>query len=466
MARAEPLAANPIASRFFAPIVRDWERPLTILRILAENILLIGSTLLISRWLSPDDPFGIEQQFPWLWLVPMLLALRYGTIDGVLGAGFILGSWLLPQPWGMTGGVVEPVFPQEFFLGGLVLVLISGQFADVWNGRLSRIRAANAYLDERLISLTRTHYLIRLSHQRLEQELLVRPVMLSDLLTELRPVTPEDAGELANADVLLRMLASSCELEGASMHKYAHDKLEGPGIANIGEAIDLNQDDPLVRMAMESRKLMHVQASDASLYESDYLICAPVIASSGDQLGVLVVREMPFFALNEENLQFITVLLGYYADGLAKSRAIHPIQTLRPNAPPEFALELVRMKRLFDSSHIDSSMIGFSFDVDHNGKAMFEHLRRIKRATDIAWELETPNRHVLILMMPMSGPPAVEGMLQRMEKAIRQQFDLSFDEARISVHSAGMSAAEPEWVLDDLLNRCGVEQQLYGQVAI
>ena len=466
MARAEPLAANPIASRFFAPIVRDWERPIALLRIIAENFLLVGITLLISRWLSPDDPFGVSQQFPWLWLVPMLTALRYGTIDGVLGAGLILGAWLLPHPWGMTGGIIEPVFPQEFFLGGLVLVLIAGQFADVWNGRLSRIRAANAYLDERLISLTRTHYLVRLSHQRLEQELLVRPVMLSDLLTELRPVTPEDAGELSNSDVLLRMLASSCELEGATLHKRVDGEFLVDPVASIGDPTELDTYDPLFRMCAESSKLMHVQASDASMYESKYLICAPVQASSGDFLGVLVVREMPFFALNEENLQFISVLLGYYADGLMKSRAIHPIQILRPTVPPEFALELVRMKRLFDTSNIESSIIGFSFQTEHNGKATFEHLRRIKRATDIAWEIETATRHVLILMMPMSGPPAVEGMLQRMENAVKQQFDMNFAEAHIGVHSAGMSAAEPEWVLDDLLNRCGVEQQLYGAISV
>lgn len=466
MARAETLTANPLSSRFFAPVLRDWERPIALLRIVAENFLLITIALGISRWLSPDDPFGIDQQFPWLWIVPMLLGLRYGTIDGVLGAGLILGAWLLPHPWGMTGGVIEPVFPQEFFLGGLVLVLICGQFADVWNGRLSKVRAANAYLDERLISLTRTHYLIRLSHQRLEQELLVRPVMLSDLLTELRPATPEDAGHLANADVLLRMLASSCELESASLHKYVNGSLESTAVARIGETNNLTANDPLVQMSLESARLMHVRGTDASLYESDYLICAPVVASSGDRLGVLVVREMPFFALNEENLQFIAVLLGYYADGLVKSRAIHPIQTLRPNVPSEFALELVRMKRLYDSSRIDSSIIGFSFQVKHNGKAMYEHMRRLKRGTDIAWEVETSTQHVLVLLMPMSGPPAVEGMLDRMEKVVKQIYFMSLEEAHISVHTAGMSSAESEWVLDDLLNRCGVEQQLFGSVAI
>ncbi|MGB7304427.1 MAG: PelD GGDEF domain-containing protein [Burkholderiaceae bacterium] len=460
MARAEPLAANPIASRVFAPIVRDWERPIELLRIVAENLILITAALIFSRWLSPQDPFGINSQFPWIWIVPVLLALRYGTIDGVLGAGVMLAAWLLPAPWGMTGGPNEPTFPQEYFLGGLVLVLVAGQFADVWNGRLSRIRAANAYLDERLVSLTRTHYLIRLSHQRLEQELLVRPVMLSDLLTELRPITPEDTGKLTNADNLMRMLAGSCELENAGLYRITNGVVDASPVSVVGEAFDLNDNDPLVTMALEQKQCVHVRAAEATLYHSSYLVCAPVRASSGDMLGVLVVRTMPFFSLNEENLQFITVLLGYYADGLAKSRAIHPIHTLRPNTPPEFALELVRMKRLYDTAAIDSSIVGFSFPIANNGQMYFDFVRRIKRATDIAWELETTKRHVLVVMMPMAGPAAVEGMLARIDGAIREQFEISLAEAKIGVHTAGMSAAECEWTLDDMLNRCGVDQQI------
>jgi hypothetical protein len=440
--------------------VRDWERPVELLRIMAENLVLITAALVFSHWLAPEDPFGINAQFPWIWIVPVLLALRYGTIDGVLGAALMLTAWLLPEPWGMTGGPNEPPFPQEYFLGGLVLVLVAGQFADVWNSQLSRIRSANAYLDERLISLTRTHYLIRLSHQRLEQELLVRPVMLSDLLTELRPITPEDSGRLTNADNLMRMLTGSCELENAGLYRVTNGVVESSPVSSVGETFELNTTDPLLTMAMEDKVCMHVRAAEATLYHSSYLVCAPVRASSGDMIGMLVVRTMPFFALNEENLQFITVLLGYYADGLMKSRAIHPIHTLRPNTPPEFALELVRMKRLYDSSAIDSSLVGFSFPVANNGQAHFEYLRRIKRATDIAWELETSKRHVLVLMMPMAGPAAVEGMLNRMDAAMREQFDMTLAEAKVGVHTAGMSAAECEWTLDDLLNRCGVDQQI------
>ncbi|HBD33431.1 MAG TPA: sugar ABC transporter, partial [Cupriavidus sp.] len=63
-----------------------------------------------------------------------------------------------------------------------------GQFGDVWNTRLARARAVNRYLDERLAALTKNHYLLRISHARLENDLLARPTTLRDTLSQLRAV--------------------------------------------------------------------------------------------------------------------------------------------------------------------------------------------------------------------------------------------------------------------------------------
>ena len=43
--------------------------------------------------------------------------------------------------------------------------------------------------------------------------------------------------------------------------------------------------------------------------------------STGRTHAVLVVEQMPFFSLQEENLQTLTVLLGYYADGISRIAA-------------------------------------------------------------------------------------------------------------------------------------------------
>ena len=131
---------------------------------------------------------------------------------------------------------------------------------------------------------------------------------------------------------------------------------------------------------------------------------------------------------------------------------------LRPSTPADFALELVRMKRLYDTAGIDSSLVVLSLGTRDADTSIYEHLRRSKRSTDLGWEIESSERRLIVLLMPMCGPAAVEGMLARIERSLRERFEVDFTRARIAVHTAGMSAAEAEWMLDDLLNRAGVRQ--------
>ncbi|MEZ5728657.1 MAG: hypothetical protein R3E48_12040 [Burkholderiaceae bacterium] len=73
-------------------MTRNWHHPLALMRIAGEGMLLVGLTLLLSHWLAPRDPFGIHAAFPWPWLTPLLLALRYGTIDGAFSVCLMLGA--------------------------------------------------------------------------------------------------------------------------------------------------------------------------------------------------------------------------------------------------------------------------------------------------------------------------------------------------------------------------------------
>jgi hypothetical protein len=81
-----------------------------------------------------------------------------------------------------VGGWLLSPFPRLYFLGGFILVLLTGEFSGLWMRRVRRAETLSNYLDERLERLTEQYYLLRLSHDRLEQELLTRPLTLRDAL--------------------------------------------------------------------------------------------------------------------------------------------------------------------------------------------------------------------------------------------------------------------------------------------
>ena len=419
-----------------------------------ELLLFMGATFAISLWLSPDDPFGIGAQFPWLWLMPGVLALRYGTVLGLLAGAIVLGVWFAQVP--LRVGAAPGDFPQQYFLGGLVLVLLCGQFSDVWHDRLRRVREVNHYLSERLAALTRSHFLLQLSHQRIEHELLVRPVTLRDLLGELRAASTRDPGELGGASFLLQLLSQSCELESASMHRVASGRAEAEPVAHIGEAGRLVTDDPLVVAALTHDRLAHVQSDQAAADVSRYLVCAPIEASNRETLGLIAVERLPFFALNQENLQLLTVLLGYYADGLRTRSLIRGIMALRADCPIEFALELVRLHTLKRQADIESALVAFVLPRSSETQNLAGQMRRMPRSLDMVWEVETPRHVVMVNLLALSGPAAVEGFLSRIESLLRAQFETDFSQSHVAVQVAMLSDAEVEWTLDDLLVRCHV----------
>lgn len=419
----------------------------------AEAAVLSAVGFAIAWWLNPADPLGLRQQFPFLWLVPLLLALRFGTVVGLFAGGLLLAAWFARPLYGVPA---EGAFPQQYFLGGLVLVLGAGQFSDVWHERLRRVREVNHYLDERLGALTRSHFLLQLSHQRIEHELLVRPVTLRDLLGELRAVTSREPGELPGATYVLQLLSQSCELESASLHLLRDGVPLAEPAARLGEAGRLAPDDPLVASALAQDRLAHVQADQAAALDSRYLACAPVESSDRERVAMLAIERMPFFALNQENLQLMTVLLGYWADGLHARRLVRRVLALRPNCPPDFALEVVRLHTLRRNADVESAMVAFVFDRSTENANLAGQIRRMPRSLDMVWEVDTPRHRVMINLLALAGPAAIDGFLARIEGVLRAQFDTDFSRAHVAVQVAQLSEAEPEWTLDDLLVRCHV----------
>ncbi|RXZ36737.1 hypothetical protein D9O50_09690 [Oxalobacteraceae bacterium CAVE-383] len=433
---------------------------------MGETVLFIALALLLSRYLAPADMFGIQAQFPWLWIVPAILAMRYGSGIGVVSVLLLLASWFSLSRY--AGAAVPALqgstFPQEYFLGGLVLTLLCGQFSEVWNVRGRRVRAINAYLDERLSTLTKNHFLLRLSHQRLEQDLLSKPLTLRESLERMRALTigqqigPDNP--LPAAEAFLQILMQSCQLETASVHACGRSKKIAPeATAALGESSELAADDPLLVYCLEEEKLAHLQS--ASLRhphhgQSRYMICAPLKNFDDVVFGVLLVEKIPFVALTDDTLQLLSVLIDYYADGIEMSRTSYEIVQEFPGCPPELATDMVRLQRLKANTDIDSALVALVFGASGTGSDMYEQIKRLKRAADAAWAYTDKDRNVLITLLPLAGAAAVEGYLMRVESVMQAQFGSKFLSNYAQVHTAHMGKETPAQMLAGLVKRCAV----------
>lgn len=416
-----------------------------------ESFVLTLVALGIGYGANPEHPFFVEAEFPWLWFAPLLLALRYGMMPGLFSTFLLVAAWL-----GFNYGVqAQPgEFPRFYFFGGLLAVMVCGEYGDLWHARLRRLNEASHFLDERLSRMTKLHHLLRLSHDRLEQDLLSRPATLRDTLVALRELGVKDSGEnkLPAAEDLLVLLAQYCQLEGAALYRAID---EGKGFqlaAKLGEPPAFDVADPLAAYALEHRALAHIQTvALATATESKFLVVAPLVNSDGHLLGLLVVDQMPFFALNHDTLQLLAVMLGYYADSVTDVDEVRAVLEGFPACPLEFAEEYVRLWRLGRDHGVNSRVVVLSFLPHADREDMVALVKRMKRGLDVIWELRGDEQVKYINLMPLCGEVAVDGYLSRIDHLFHQHFGLSLEDAHVNFHVVELEGALLMPALEDMV---------------
>jgi hypothetical protein len=414
-----------------------------------ETVLLTLLATALSYAASPLDPFFIEAEFPWVLFAPALLALRYGVLPGLGSVAVLAAVWALER----SLGLVRPAPPTLYFMGALLLTLVCGEFASIWNGRLRRIESTYRYAREKLERLTRQHYLLLLSHDRLEQDQLSKPVTLRAALARIRNLVGGDEtaapDSLPGLPVLAALLAQFCQLEVAGFYACTGGKPDPQPRAAIGPARPLDPADPMVLQCLESKALAHVRTGGLSGAQGGrYVVVAPVLNGEGRLLALFAIEQMPFLALHEETLSTLAVLLGYYADWLQVSRQARVVQRALPGCPIEFAAELVRVHRMRAQHGIPSTLLLLRFGGHPDSAAFSQLLRRQLRDLDTVWELPLHPGTLalaadLLVVLPLAGPAGTEGALARLEAALELRHFTGFDGARIRPYDAQIEAADP-----------------------
>jgi hypothetical protein len=443
-------------SRWVELIASERQRQRPLHWIALETVLFTAAVAGVLRLVAPGDPLLIATGGGWIWLAPLVCALRYGLAQGVLGSLVLLGVY-----YAEAGAAASA--PRAFFLGGFAMVMVCGQFGDIWGNRLRHMRTVTDYLNERLGVLTRSHFLLRLSHERLEHDLLSRPATLRDSLTQLRALSlqadPQQAAGhgLFHADRFIEVAAQSCQLERAQLHACAGGRVEATPLASAGGVFELDTDDILLRYAIEQRTLAHVSSPYiAPGVRTRYIAVVPLLDVSDAVIAVLVVKHMPFLALTEENLQFLLVLCGYYTDGARHTEVAGGLLAAYPDCPQEFALDFSRLVRLNRAAGIHSSLVALIFDKSDIGATLFDHVQHSRRSLDVQWPIHGDDRDAILVLMPLSGDSAVDGFLLRLEESIKAQFGVDFETGHVSVNTLSLPNKAPAETLAAFFRRCQI----------
>lgn len=235
--------------------------------------------------------FSSTKAFPGPGLGPWLIALRYGGGYGAAASFGLLAAW---------AGAPGTEFPRLYFLGGAIAMLIAGEFGSYLRLRVLRLQESLRFLNDKAERLTRRLYLVKLSHDELEYEMVDRPGTLRESLIELRSMmdrytrsNPHDLSGLPGAQMMLDFVVTQCRVETAALYEVRMEPvLQLQRVAAVGRIVDPPPDDPMVLRALETGHQVHLQ--DA-LLESAALVAdrghaadqhrAPAVRPDGDRQG-------------------------------------------------------------------------------------------------------------------------------------------------------------------------------------
>ena len=344
--------------------VRRWIRhhPGLVSRVL-ETLLWPALFVGLAWYSNPNNPFYIDEGFPWPWLGPWLIGLRYGVGYGAAASAGLWGSWVLytqimaPMVAGAAARTLAqtPQFPRLYFLGGAIATLIAGEFGSYWRMQILRLQEGQHFLNDKVERLTRRLYLVKLSHDDLEYEMVDRPGTLRESLIELRILmdrytreNPLEAVALPGAQFMLDFVTQHCRIDSAIMYSVRMEPtVKLTRVAAVGGMPEPAADDPMILRALESGHQVHLQDALLERSERHQLIAAtPLISSARDPIGVVAIGNMPFTSLTTDNLQTIAVLLESYADYLRLSLNAAEILPQWPLSPRGLAGEFAWLNRL------------------------------------------------------------------------------------------------------------------------
>lgn len=431
-----------------------------------ETVLLTALAVGLGIYFVPEDPLQVYE-FPWPMLAPLLVGLRYGFVKALVSACLLVAAVLLLRESGLPA---YERMPGTWIIGMLVISMVVGEFRDLWDRRLQRLQMANEYRQYRLDEFTRAHQILRISHDRLElrvagsdQSLRSSLLILRERLRELKP---QGDPLVAMAQPIIALLGQYGSLGIAGLYKVKEGKIVSRPLATLGDMEALDPDDQMVCLCLEKGDLISIreellERGDQKQFSS-LQVCVPLIDTEGNILGLLAIRQMPFFVFNDRTLSLLALLAGHVADLLGSDASALQLN----DADAQSFSQQVRRSLVDVEQHdLDASLC--MFELTDPNQELLRLFADSQRGLDLQIHLVNSRGHDCILvLMPLTSTEGSRGYLTRLQYQLVERFGQGRTLENVGVRAMFFEmdpSGRREGLRSFLYHECGLNDQ---QVAI
>lgn len=400
-----------------------------------ESLVITALFIAVSKLLH--DPLSLNSAYPWIWFAPVFVALHYGLLPSQFSIILLLCEYLYLDP-----SRIYDIHLQLFILGGFILTIICATWQNSWLNKIAYSNGISTYLQKRIEAIAYTYKLTSLAYQRLENNYISKPVTVRTSMSELREMLANVNGNSQEAILtrFLNILANTCSLERAAIFPVIKNKVIQEPIASIGIAKTPPQNNFFINECMENGKITFISADEILKgHLSDYLVGAPFINQKNEIYALLLVEEMPFLSLNDENMATMNLLLEYFLEGnLVKNAELIVHQF--PGCPVVFANELQRLFDLVKSAKKNSALQSFIILDKTREEDYLFRLKQEIRGLDNWWETSHNGTRILMILMPFTDRAGSESYRMRINTTLFQEFGVHLNQDEIKFRSYQLSS--------------------------
>lgn len=397
----------------------------------SEVVIVTAAFLGLCYWANPQDPLYLGAPFSWPILGTLLVGLRYGFFAGLVSALLVLGfvNWLFQ-------GQPDTDFPWVWSAGLLYTGLLAGEFRDYWSRKLQRVEAAHEYSLLRVKEFTRSFYLMKVSHDRLEQQLATSSGSLREALRRLYGELQAGAARLnpENARLMLQVLTRYGQLQVAAVYRVEAGRIAGGPLASTGDFGQLHDNDPLLETTLERVELVSVQTefhAHLDRLDTDLLAVVPLVTSNGELMAVCAIKAMPFFSFHHKSLRLLAILAGHMADMVQVQLQSDMTGT---SDWQYLCFQARRSARDAEQFNLPGILLNIQTSVKE-ADLVHERMAGLRRGLDVlAMNQSSDDTVDVVLLMPLTDELGLAGYLHRLEDDFRENLGIALKE-RASVDS-------------------------------
>ena len=403
----------------------------------AETLVIIAVYLIVGYLIDPTDVCILNGDISYILILLSVITLFHGFENGILTVAILaVAMWFFYD-----------VFAYVEFLVALLMTMIYSEFHYYWTAKIKDAEIDSEYRGTKLDELSKAFYTLKISHDQLEKNYVVKPMSIRNSIENIISTNEEVQ---KNEDIVdknreyylnfLGLLEKSFNVQSSIMiYKDSSKSSDNSELFNAKttnivygaytEEVNVKDifRDYLVDEAINRKTAIYIsdKVGDPTTVtdrNSDFLCVLPALQEN-KLIGILIIKKMPFMSFNRENLTSISILLDYFSIEVRNKNLLYLSDEMDIIDDIIFRFEFTRLKNIYKKYQVDSTTLVLKINSELQAIQVHDKIDKMLRSLDMVTIVKDKSHYYVVLLFPLHDKAAAMGFHRRLARTFEENRD-------------------------------------------